>query len=212
MAKTIGQLIEEEVRKQQWNITAFADKICCTRTNVYDIFQRSKMDVAQLELISKVLGHNFFKDLADNPSLSDVTNPEVEKDLQRRRAVAQFFEVMPKVILSLDLDTNIVMPIMKNENNDPLPDYGLSDYLIFFTVGERLYDRFEEENLGCFDVKTERTSGGHIIDIWHNKVYNSWFVDIMLDYRTEEEWREIIGGIRLRNTVRIQGPSVSSTR
>ena len=65
MAKTIGKLIEEEVRKQGWSITAFADEICCTRTNVYDIFGRSKMDVAQLELISKVLGHNFFKDLAE---------------------------------------------------------------------------------------------------------------------------------------------------
>lgn len=45
MANTIGKLIEEEVRKQGWSITAFADEICCTRTNVYDIFGRSKMDV-----------------------------------------------------------------------------------------------------------------------------------------------------------------------
>ena len=36
-------------------------KICCTRTNVYDIVGRNKMDVAQLELISKVLGHIFLK-------------------------------------------------------------------------------------------------------------------------------------------------------
>ena len=59
MAKTIGKLIEEEVRKQGWVIKDFAEKICCTRTNVYDIFARSKMDVSQLELISRVLKHNF---------------------------------------------------------------------------------------------------------------------------------------------------------
>lgn len=61
MATTIGKLIEQEVRRQGRSITAFADEICCTRTNVYDIFGRNKMDVAQLELISKVLGHNFLR-------------------------------------------------------------------------------------------------------------------------------------------------------
>lgn len=192
MAKTIGKLIEEEVRRQGRNITAFADDICCTRTNVYDIFRRSKMDVAQLELISKVLGHNFFKDLAENPTLAGANNPEMEKDLQNRRAVAQFFEVMPKVLRNLNIETSIVMPIMKNEFNDPLPDYGLSDYAIFFTVGERLLDRFRNDNLSCFDVRTEFATGNHSIDIWHNKVYHSWFVDVRLDYKTEKEWGDII--------------------
>lgn len=190
MAKTIGQLIEEEVRKQQWVISAFADRICCTRNNVYDIFQRSKMDVAQLELISKVLGRNFFKDLADNPELADANNPEVEKDLQRRRAIAQFFEVMPKVILDLNIDTNIVMPIMKNEHNDPLPDYGLSDYAIFFTVGDRLLDRCNNDHIGLFDIRTEKTTEGQPFDIWRYKLNNSQFVNIKLDYKTEDEWRE----------------------
>lgn len=150
MATTIGKLIEQEVRRQGRSITAFADEICCTRTNVYDIFGRNKMDVAQLELISKVLGHNFFKDLAENPALADANNPEVERDLQNRRAVAQFFDVMPKVLRNLNIETNIVMPIMKNEFNNPLPDYGLTDYAIFFTIGERLLDRFNNESIACF--------------------------------------------------------------
>lgn len=192
MAKTIGQLIEEEVRRQGRSITAFADEICCTRTNVYDIFNRSKMDVAQLELISRVLKHNFFKDLADNPALADASNPEVEKDLQNRRAVAQFFDAMPKVFRNIGIETSIVMPILRNEQNDPLPDYGLADYSIFFTVGERLYDRFSKESLGCFDVQTEMTHNGQLIDIWHNVLFHTWFVDIKLDYKTEEEWGNII--------------------
>lgn len=192
MATTIGKLIEQEVRRQGRSITAFADEICCTRTNVYDIFGRNKMDVAQLELISKVLGHNFFKDLAENPALADANNPEVEKDLQNRRAVAQFFDVMPKVLRNLNIETNIVMPIMKNEFNDPLPDYGLTDYAIFFTIGERLLDRFNNESIACFDVQTEIATGGHPIDIWHNKVHHSWFADVELDYKTEQEWGDII--------------------
>jgi methionyl-tRNA formyltransferase len=42
MKETIGKLIEKEVRKKQISITSFADKICCKRNNVYDIFKRSK--------------------------------------------------------------------------------------------------------------------------------------------------------------------------
>ena len=44
--RTIGELIENEVRKQQIPITEFAKMICCQRNNVYDIFKRSKMDIA----------------------------------------------------------------------------------------------------------------------------------------------------------------------
>ena len=51
--RTIGELIENEVRKQQIPITEFAKMICCQRNNVYDIFKRSKMDIAQLKQISK---------------------------------------------------------------------------------------------------------------------------------------------------------------
>ena len=135
---------------------------------------------------------NFFKELAENPELAGANDPEVEKDLQNRRAVAQFFDAMPKVLKNLRIDTNIVMPIMQNEFNDPLPDYGLSDYAIFFTVGERLYDRFSKEGLGLFEVKTEIATGGHPIDIWHNTLYHSWFADVKLDYKTENEWGDII--------------------
>lgn len=61
MKETIGKLIEKEVRKKQISITSFADKICCKRNNVYDIFKRSKIDIVQLKKISQVLEHNFLK-------------------------------------------------------------------------------------------------------------------------------------------------------
>ena len=49
--KTIGEIIEREVRKQQIPITQFADMICCQRNNVYDIFRRSKIDIILLKRI-----------------------------------------------------------------------------------------------------------------------------------------------------------------
>jgi hypothetical protein len=192
MAKTIGQLIEEEVRRQNWNITDFADRICCCRTNVYDIFNRSKMDVSQLQVISKVLNHNFFVDLAENPDLADARNPEVVKDMQNRRAVAQFFEMMPIVFKRLGIYTCIVKAIIENEFNDPLPDFGLSDYAVFFTLGESLKERFKEDRLNCFDIQTVYDAIGQPIDVWHNLITHSWFADVKLDYKTEEEWGNII--------------------
>ena len=192
MATTIGQLIQEEVKRQGWVIKDFAEKICCTRANVYNIFDRNKMDVAQLQLISKVLNHNFFADLAENPNLADASNPEVKKDLLNRRAIAQFFDVMPKVLKNLNIETSIVMPIMKNEFNDALPDYGLSDFAIFFTVGERLLDRFNQEGLERFEVQTHVAYKNHLVDIWHNTINHLWFADVQLDYKSEDEWGNII--------------------
>ena len=192
MADTIGKLIEEEVRRQGWKMGDFAEKIYCSRENVYALFKRYTIDVAQLQLISKVLNHNFLLDIVENPGLVDITNPEIKKDLLNRRAVAQFFDAMPTVLRKLHIETNIVMPIMQIEEGIPLPDYGLSDFAIFFTVGERLLDRFTPTNAECFEVQTEVAYKNQIVDIWHNKVHHSWFADVKLDYKTEEEWGEIL--------------------
>lgn len=192
MADTIGKLIEEEVRRQGWKMGDFAERIYCSRENVYALFKRYTIDVAQLQLISKVLNHNFLLDIVDNPGLVDITNPEIKKDLLNRRAVAQFFDAMPTVLRKLHIETNIVMPIMQIEEGIPLPDYGLSDFAIFFTIGERLLDRFTPTNAECFEVQTEVAYKNHIVDIWHNKVHHSWFADVKLDYKTEEEWGEIL--------------------
>ena len=190
--KIIGELISDEVRRQKWNIDEFAGKICCTRQNVYNLFKRNSIDVVQLQLISKVLNHNFFLDLARNPELAGANDPEVDKELKKRWAVAQFFDAMPRVLKNLHIDTNIVVPIMQNEQNDPLPDYGLSDFAIFFTVGERLYERFNKDNIGGFDVQTVIATGGTPVDIWHQLLNHSWFVDIKLDFKTEEQWGNTI--------------------
>ena len=194
--KTIGELIEQEVRKQGISITSFADQIYCTRANVYDIFKRSKMDVAQLALVSRVLNRNFFQELAEDPELVNLNNPDVEKDLLNRRAIAQFFDVVPRVFKKLGIKTCIVLQVYDNVYNDPLPDYGLSDYAVFFTVGERLRYRFNDENIGCFDVKTLTSPEGHQVDFWINKLNMQASVDIKLDYKSENEWEEVFSFVQ----------------
>lgn len=62
-SKTIGDLINEEVRRKGMPVTKFAKEINCQRNNVYDIFNRSNMDIDLLKRISKVLGANFSRKL-----------------------------------------------------------------------------------------------------------------------------------------------------
>ena len=192
MNKIIGQLIEEEVRRQGMTMESFANAIRCTRKNVYDIFKRNSVDVPRLQIISQVLNHNFFQDLADNPELAGLGNPEVIKEFENKKAVGQFFDVMPKVLKNLHLETSIVAPILINQENEPLPDYALGDFNVFFTVGERLYDRFTDENRGCFEVQTEYSIVGQPIDVWLNIVAHTWFADVKLDFKTEQQWGNII--------------------
>lgn len=57
----IGELIEEELRKQERTVTWFAEKLCYERTNVYSIFKRQSIDTELLIRISRILNHNFLR-------------------------------------------------------------------------------------------------------------------------------------------------------
>ena len=56
----IGQLIEEELIRQERTISWFAKKLCCDRTNVYSIFKRQSIDTELLLRISSTLHYDFF--------------------------------------------------------------------------------------------------------------------------------------------------------
>lgn len=55
-----------ESMPRQYTISWFAKQIHCDRRNVYYIFDRSTIDTGMLARISQILGHNFFRDLADS--------------------------------------------------------------------------------------------------------------------------------------------------
>jgi len=58
----IGQLIQEELIQQGRTVNWLAKGIYCEKSNVYKMFKRKSIDMAQLMKVSEVLNHNFLKD------------------------------------------------------------------------------------------------------------------------------------------------------
>lgn len=57
----IGNIIEEELHKQERTVTWLAKNLCCDRTNVYKIFKKQSIDTELLLRISLVMNVNFFE-------------------------------------------------------------------------------------------------------------------------------------------------------
>ena len=64
--KPIGELIKEELKRQERSVSWFARQLCCDRSNVYRIFQKNSIDTNILTRISIILHRNFFKELAED--------------------------------------------------------------------------------------------------------------------------------------------------
>lgn len=182
--QTIGELIEQEVRKQM-PITQFADAICCQRNNVYDIFRRSKIDIILLKRISEVLNHNFFQDLANDLGLIDV-DEEAAKD----KAIAQFYKVVPAILREMGKDDTIISGSLPDEPDCLVPDFFLPNYIISFTIGETFDERFGKNSY--LPVELMRNEKGAEVELLTNLVHRNRSLNIKLDYKTEEEWRETL--------------------
>ena len=57
----IGQLIQEQLRKDQRSVGWLARQIPCSRNHVYKIFKKPSLDSALILRISKVMHFNFFQ-------------------------------------------------------------------------------------------------------------------------------------------------------
>lgn len=67
----VGLLIKQTLREQGRTVTWFASQLCCTRPNVYKIFQKENLDIHLLYHISQILNHDFFKDISQSIYESD---------------------------------------------------------------------------------------------------------------------------------------------
>lgn len=189
--RTIGELIENEVRKQQIPIIEFAKMINCKRNNVYNIFRRSKMDITQLKQISKVLNRNFFKELSEDMELI-YDDEESKEEVKKRKAVSQFISVVPDVLRKLEKHSTIVFCKLDDPKYDdcPTPDFGLTDYFITFTIGETLQERIGI--CAVLPIAPVFNNDGCMVEVCTNTVFGSVFVNIKLDYKTFDEWYNYI--------------------
>lgn len=69
--ESIGQLIKEELERQERTVAWFARKLSCDRSNVYRLFQKHSIDTALLRRISLILNRDFFADLSKNIKKED---------------------------------------------------------------------------------------------------------------------------------------------
>lgn len=58
----IGELIHAEMVRQNRTVNWLAKEIYCEKSNVYKLFRRKSIDLAQVMRISEVLSHNFLRD------------------------------------------------------------------------------------------------------------------------------------------------------
>lgn len=189
-SKTIGDLINEEVRRHGMPVTKFAKEINCQRNNVYDIFNRSNMDIDLLKRISKVLDVNFFQKIAND---LDLVCEEAENvNQQEQKAVSQFLDVVPKLLEKMGKNAAIFMgnPCPSEIDSDCLPDFSLPDYSISFTFGKTLEERMKATSYLSFEVV--RKNVGCEVETCFNKCTSLQTVNIQLTYKTEEQWAEIL--------------------
>lgn len=78
----IGQLIEQKFRESGHTVTWFASKLCCTRSNVYKIFNKENIDVYLLMRISRILNYDFFVEISQE-GIQDVNNSDTELSTHR---------------------------------------------------------------------------------------------------------------------------------
>lgn len=55
-----------ESKPRGYTVNLFAAQLNCDRTNIYSIFRRRTIDTELLSRISRVLDHDFFRELSDD--------------------------------------------------------------------------------------------------------------------------------------------------
>ena len=190
--KSIGSLIKAEVEKQGLSAVEFADRISCERQNVYKIYSRTHIDTVQLAQISRALNHNFFMDMANDMTLSGVDDIKARQEVCNRMAIAQFCEVMPRILYKMKEDTFITFGRPLDLPLDiPIPEYTINPFYLTFSTIQLLAD-----NPNCKIVSTAviekytDEESGIVIDRWIFKHSGFVLYNMLLDYKTEQEWEQ----------------------
>ena len=183
--ETIGKLIQLEVCRQQISVQAFAEMICCTRTNVYNIFSRNSIDISLLQKICKVLNRNFFKEIAEDMNLANEVN-ESEEERENRIALSNFHEYVPDCLKKMGKSTIIIYG--EKEFDVPVPEYLLYSANISFTKGVTYREKLSEKyNDKIIHIDTIAEPGVEF-EVITNRLKGLKSINIKIDIKSYEEW------------------------
>ena len=63
----VGKMVKEEFDRhpKAHTVSWLAEQLFCRRNNIYDIFNRKSVDTDLLIRLSRILEHDFFKDISN---------------------------------------------------------------------------------------------------------------------------------------------------
>lgn len=185
--RNIGALIRQMVIDRGIQRKKFAEMIHTSRSNLYKIFERNEVDITRLAHISKALNHNFFMDLAND---YDLAKP-IELDDSRRKAIGQFWDVVPRLMREMNFKGHITQCSADDVETDvhfPIPDYIIGPDYFLVTIGETFEERYRRYEIDGFEFTTIKDKNGTAVVLCDNIVCGRQCINIVLDYKTEEEW------------------------
>lgn len=183
----IGELIQKEVDKQGLTKIDFAKKIHHQRDSVYKIFKKGSIDTYLLARISKALKRNFFQDLADSIDINEEYNPE---DNPHHNNITRFLDSVTDALKELGRDSTILFPDNSDFEEFDVPDYILPEYMITFTVGFCMKERYGDSKL--LTIETMEDENGLEIELMTNQMTKNTSINIKIDEKTEKEWYDVI--------------------
>ena len=189
--ETIGFIIKKVMYEKGMSVPVFADKIHRAIRTCYNIFDNNNINVALLRDISIALDHDFFKDLSEN---YDLAKP-IEVDESRRRAIEQFWAVVPRLMEEINFK-GYIRPCSKDDVYSdvhfPIPDFIIGPDYFLVTIGETFEERYKRYEIDGFEFTTIKDKNGTAVVLCDNIVCGRQCINIVLDYKTEEEWRNTL--------------------
>jgi hypothetical protein len=82
----------------------------------------------------------------------------------------------------------IILGDLPDDPECPVPDFMLPDYIISFTIGNTFKERFGRNSLLLIETVTNEK--GIEVEVLTNMLNQTKSLNIKLDYKTEEEWRD----------------------
>lgn len=107
----IGKKIKEVVEKSHYSVSEFAKLINLTRDGAYKVFGKEIIDTDQLNKISRVLNHDFFKYFSQE--LSTVKEPKDAFGYATKDDVVSILALIEKLSKKVD-DLQVLLPPKKN--------------------------------------------------------------------------------------------------